>query len=63
MRIAIASAVNSVSPGNSPSNRNSNKGIVTAAYEPWQPLLDAMKQLNDCAYPLAAWFDEDGRGR
>lgn len=40
-----------------PSNRNSNKGIVTAAYEPWQPLLDAMKQLNDSVYPLATWFD------
>ena len=34
-----------------PSNRNSNKGIVTAAYEPWQPLLDAMKQLNDSRLP------------
>ena len=42
-----------------PSNRNSNKGIVTAAYDPWQPLLGAMKQLNDCAYPLAEWFDDD----
>jgi len=41
-----------------PSNRNSNKGIVTAAYEPWQPLLGAMKQLNNCAYPLTEWFDE-----
>ena len=42
-----------------PSNRNSNKGIVTAAYGPWQPLLDAMKQLNDCVYRLAEWFDKD----
>ncbi len=41
-----------------PSNRNSNKGIVTAAYEPWQPLLDAMQQLNGSAYPLVEWFDK-----
>ncbi|MCH5373637.1 MAG: agarase, partial [Planctomycetes bacterium] len=40
-----------------PSNRNSNKGIVTAAYEPWQPLLDSMKQLNECVYPLTEWLD------
>jgi hypothetical protein len=40
-----------------PSNRNSNKGIVTAAYEPWQPLLDAMGQLNRNAYSLTEWFD------
>jgi hypothetical protein len=41
-----------------PSNRNSNKGIVTAAYEPWRPLLDAMQQLNGSAYALAEWFDD-----
>jgi len=46
-----------------PSNRNSNKGIVTAAYDPWQPLLDAMKQLNDRAYPLAEWFDDNLKHR
>jgi hypothetical protein len=40
-----------------PSNRNSNKGIVTAAYEPWQPLLDAMSELNNSLYPLTQWFD------
>jgi hypothetical protein len=41
-----------------PSNRNSNKGIVTAAYKPWRPLLSAMQQLNKSVYPLAVWFDE-----
>ena len=46
-----------------PSNRDSNKGIVTAAYEPWQPLLGAMKQLNDSAYPLAEWFDDERHGQ
>jgi len=46
-----------------PSNRNSNKGIVTAAYEPWPPLLSAMKQLNGCPYSLAEWFDGARRDR
>ena len=41
-----------------PSNRNSNKGIVTASYEPYRPLLDAMKELNRVAYPLTRHFDE-----
>ncbi|MFP4056635.1 MAG: hypothetical protein ACLF0G_07190 [Candidatus Brocadiia bacterium] len=41
-----------------PSNRNSNKGIVTASYEPYRPLLEAMKGLNRAAYPLTAYFDE-----
>ncbi len=44
-----------------PSNRDSNKGIVTARYEPWQPLLDAMKPLNACAYGLVEFFDSQSR--
>jgi len=40
-----------------PSNRNSNKGILTVAYEPYRPLLEAMKRLNAAAYPLTAYFD------
>jgi len=40
-----------------PSNRNSNKGIVTAAYQPWKPLLESMKQLNESVYPIVEWFD------
>lgn len=40
-----------------PSNRDSNKGIVTAKYVPWQPLLDAMKSLNNRAYGLVNHFD------
>jgi len=40
-----------------PSNRDSNKGIVTAAYEPHVPLMDAMRELNRAAYPLTAYFD------
>ena len=40
-----------------PSNCDSNKGIVTAKYDPWQPLLDAMKPLNDRSYALIDFFD------
>ncbi len=40
-----------------PSNRDSNKGMLTAAYEPWPPLLEAMRELNRLAYPITAWFD------
>ncbi|MGN6504751.1 MAG: hypothetical protein ACTHM6_04225 [Tepidisphaeraceae bacterium] len=35
-----------------PSNRDSNKGIVTNRYDPYQPLLDAMRELNVRAYAL-----------
>jgi hypothetical protein len=39
-----------------PSNRDANKGIVNALYQPYQPLLKAMKQVNDHAYSLATYF-------
>ncbi|QNN24164.1 hypothetical protein HED60_18445 [Planctomycetales bacterium ZRK34] len=35
-----------------PSNRDSNKGIVNIKLEPYQPLIDAMKGLNDAAYGI-----------
>jgi hypothetical protein len=40
-----------------PSNRDSNKGIVTTAYEPFEPLMDAMNELNRQVYPLTEYFD------
>lgn len=40
-----------------PSNRDSNKGIVSTGYEPYAPLLARMKSLNAQLYPLAAYFD------
>ncbi len=40
-----------------PSNRDANKGIVTNRYEPYAPLLDAMKSLNQRAYSLIEHFD------
>ncbi len=39
-----------------PSNLDSNKGIVNGRYVPYQPLLDAMKQLNQRAYSLVDYF-------
>lgn len=45
-------------PSAAPSNRDSNKGIVTAGYRPWTPLLDKMREINEAVYPLTAWFDE-----
>lgn len=39
-----------------PSNRDANKGIVNARYELYQPLLQAMKQINERAYSLAGYF-------
>ncbi len=44
-----------------PSNRDSNKGIVTSRYEPWQPLLEAMKALNARAYGLVRFFDHPSK--
>ncbi|MCX6855635.1 MAG: hypothetical protein NTV80_12115 [Verrucomicrobia bacterium] len=44
-------------PKTDPSNKDSNKGMYNANYEPYQPLLDAMKELNIRAYPLIKHFD------
>ena len=43
-----------------PSNLDANKGIVTARYETYPPLLEAMKQLNRHVYPLVDYFDHVG---
>jgi hypothetical protein len=40
-----------------PSNRDSNKGIVSIRYEPYAPLVDLMKALNRNVYALADYFD------
>ncbi|WP_295936945.1 hypothetical protein [uncultured Alistipes sp.] len=40
-----------------PSNRDSNKGVVNWAFEPYTVLLDEMKQLNDCTYRLIGYLD------
>jgi hypothetical protein len=41
-----------------PSNRDSNKGIVSFRYEPYTALLEGMKSLNDRVYALADYFDQ-----
>jgi hypothetical protein len=41
-----------------PSNRDSNKGIVTWDFQPYLPLLDNMKQLNDNVYQLIQFYDK-----
>lgn len=40
-----------------PSNRDSNKGMLTIQYDPYRPLTDAMRELNVNAYRLARYFD------
>jgi hypothetical protein len=44
-------------PKTDPSNKDSNKGMFNTRYEPYQPLLDAMKALNTRACPLIQHFD------
>jgi hypothetical protein len=39
-----------------PSNRDSNKGIVNWQFEPYAPLLQAMKEINTNAYRLIEYF-------
>lgn len=39
------------------SNKDSNKGILDARYQPYTPLLDAMRELNARIYPLIQQFD------
>lgn len=41
-----------------PSNRNSNKGVVTFDYKPYTELLDEMERLNDNVYSLIDYFDD-----
>jgi hypothetical protein len=43
--------------GADPSNRDSNKGILSNRYEPYGPLLEAMKRINERTYSLVEYFD------
>jgi hypothetical protein len=40
-----------------PSDRDSNKGIVTSRHEPYERLLAGMKEMNREVYALADHFD------
>jgi hypothetical protein len=44
--------------GAEPSNTNANKGIVDNNLEPYTPLLDQMRELNQQMYHLADFFDQ-----
>ena len=39
------------------SNRDANKGMLTVKYEPYAPMVEAMKRINHAAYALTGWFD------
>ena len=41
-----------------PSNRDSNKGAVNSNYQPYKPLMDNMKMLNDHVYELIRFLDK-----
>ena len=45
--------------GADPSNRDSNKGILSNRYEPYNPLLESMKELNERTYTLVAYLDQE----
>jgi hypothetical protein len=47
----------------SPSNRDSNKGIVNCDYMPYQPLLNNMKTVNTHVFELIKYFDEENSRR
>jgi hypothetical protein len=49
--------------GADPSNRDSNKGILNSRYEPYSPLLDAMKQINERTFTLIEYFDQKAKVR
>ena len=42
-----------------PSNRNSNKGVVTWDFARYMPLLNHMKAINGCVYGLAGFHDSN----
>ncbi len=44
-----------------PSNRDSNKGIVTIGFDGYAPLLERMKRLNAEVYRLTDYFDGQGK--
>ena len=44
--------------GTDPSNRDANKGIVSNRYQPYEELLDSMKDLNLRTYRIIEHFDK-----
>ena len=46
-------------PRNDPSNRDSNKGLVTWDYRRYEPLADRMREINNCTYNLSRFHEEE----
>ena len=46
-----------------PSNRDSNKGMVTWDYRRYTPLLERMKAINDCTYNLVRFHERESESR
>ena len=44
-----------------PSNTDSNKGIMTASFEPYPDFLGLMREMNLNVHPLIGWIDRGGR--
>ena len=52
-----------VDPRNDPSNRDSNKGMVTWDFRRYEPLVDRMREINTCTYNLSRFHENVAGGR
>ena len=50
-------------PRNDPSNRDSNKGMVTWDFRRYEPLVDRMREINNCTYNLSRFHENAAGGR
>ena len=50
-------------PLNDPSNRDSNKGLVTWDYRHYEPLAGRMREINNCTYNLSRFHENAAGGR
>ena len=48
-------------PRNDPSNRDSNKGMVTWDFRRYEPLADRMREINNCTYNLSRFHEKFSR--
>ena len=48
-------------PRNDPSNRDSNKGLVTWDFKRYEPLVDRMREINNCTYNLSRFHEKFSR--
>ena len=48
-------------PLNDPSNRDSNKGLVTWDFKRYEPLVDRMREINNCTYNLSRFHEKFSR--